>query len=116
MDRIRVRNSATGIASQAPTMPRKCGRIRSESTIKTSVRRKEMMADTRPFERAVKKPEEAILIPLNRKFTAKIRKPASASSKVAGSWVKTDTRGVALKTAASVMTTEDTITKRNEVR
>lgn len=41
----------------------------------TSVRQKEMIAETFPLESAVKKPEEAILIPLNRKLTANSGKP-----------------------------------------
>ena len=38
-----------------------------------------MIADTRPLDRAVKKPEEAILKPLNRKLKAKIRYSHSGS-------------------------------------
>ena len=66
-------------------MPKKCGRITKEMAMNTSVRQKEMIAETFPLESAVKKPEEAILIPLNRKLTANSGKPASARAKVSGS-------------------------------
>ena len=67
----RVRNSATGIASHAPVTPRNRGRISRDSTINTSVRKNEIIADTLPLDNAVKKPEDVILIPLNRKLMAK---------------------------------------------
>ena len=111
----RVRNSATGIASHAPVIPKNRGRVSRDSTINTRVRKNEMIADTRPLDRAVKKPEEAILKPLNRKLKAKIRKPASARAKVFGSWVKMDTSSVEVATAARVMRTDDAATKKNEV-
>lgn len=111
----RVRNSATGIASHAPVTPRNRGRISRDSTINTSVRKNEIIADTLPLDNAVKKPEDVILIPLNRKLMAKIRKPASARAKVSGSWVKMDTSSVEVATAARVMRTDDAATKRNEV-
>ena len=43
------------------------------------------------MDNAVKFPDETILIPLNKKLIAKIRKPVEASSKVCGSFVNTDT-------------------------
>ena len=104
------------MASQAPVILKNRGRMSRDSTINTRVRRNEMIADTRPLDRAVKKPEEAMLKPLNRKLKAKIRKPASASVKVSGSMVKTETRGVEEMTAIAVRATEEASTKRNEVR
>ena len=80
MDRSRVRNSAIGTASQAPLIPRNCGRISREIVVNTRVLAKEMIADTLPFDNAVKNPEERILNPQNRKFMANSRKPVTASS------------------------------------
>ena len=80
MDKSNVRNSATGTASQAPLIPRNCGRTSSEIVVNTRVLSKEMIADTLPFDSAVKNPEERILTPQNRKFMANSRKPVTASS------------------------------------
>ena len=65
-----VRNSATGMAIQAPLMPKIRGRIISEMTMNTSVLQKEIMAETFPLDNAVKNPDEVILIPLNKKLIA----------------------------------------------
>ena len=88
-------------------IPRKCGRITKEAAINTSVRQKEIAADTFPLERAVKKPEEAMFIPLNRKLIANSGNPASARAKVSGSWVKILTNEPAAVTAAMVRITEE---------
>ena len=76
----KVKSSATGTASQAPVIPRKFGRIRSEAAVNTSVRQNDIIADTFPFESYVKKPDETILIPLSKKLIANILKPVYASS------------------------------------
>ena len=60
------------MAAQTPPNLKNCGRIRSESTVKTNVRLKEIIAEILQFESAVKKPEEQMLKPLNRKLMAKI--------------------------------------------
>ena len=70
MDKSNVRNSATGTASQAPLIPRNCGRTSSEIVVNTRVLSEEMIADTLPFDSAVKNPEERILKPQNRKLIA----------------------------------------------
>ena len=90
-DRINVRNSAAGTASQTPVIPRKYGKVTRQITRKKSVLENEIIAETFPFDNAVKIPDEMMLIPLNKKFTAKMRNPTDASSKVAESLVKTDT-------------------------
>lgn len=74
-----------------------------------------MIADTLPFERAVKKPEDVIFNPLNRKLIAKILNPISASSNVAGSCVNTVMIQVASTSAITVRIIADTATKRNAI-
>lgn len=71
-----VRNSATGMASQAPVIPRNLGRIRRASVVNSRVRQKEMTAEVFPLDSAVKNPDDVMFRPLNRKFTAKRWKPA----------------------------------------
>ena len=83
--------------------------------INTYEQLRELDSDSNQLKTAVKKPEDVLLIPLNRKLMAKIRKPASARAKVSGSWVKMDTSSVEVATAARVMRTDDAATKRNEV-
>ena len=80
VDRSSVRNSATGMAIHAPVKSRKVGKINKLNTINTSVRQKEIIAEIRPLDKAVKNPEERILNPQNRKFMANSRKPVTASS------------------------------------
>ena len=77
-----VRNSATGMAIQAPLIPKIRGRINNEITIKTNVLQKEISADTFPLDNAVKNPEDVIFMPLNRKLMANSRNPTEASSQV----------------------------------
>ena len=62
-------SSAAEMASQTPSMSKKMGRISTAATWKTSVRRKEMAADTPPLPRAVKKEEPKIANPEKRKET-----------------------------------------------
>ena len=111
-----MRNSATGTASQAPYRPKKSGRINRSRTVNTSVLQKEINAETVPFDRAVKNPEEVIFTPLNRNPTEKILKPTEASWKVRVSLVNTATIGVDRKMAANPITIEETDTNRKEMR
>lgn len=89
VDRSSVKNSATGMAIHAPVKPRKVGKINKLNTINTSVRQKEIIAEIRPLDKAVKNPEEVMFKPLNRKLMAKILNPGAASRKVSASCVKT---------------------------
>ena len=77
-----VRNSATGMAIQAPLIPKIRGRINNEITIKTNVLQKEISADTFPLDSAVKNPEDVIFMPLNRKLMENNLNPTEASSQV----------------------------------
>ncbi len=70
------------MAIQAPLIPKICGRINNEITIKTNVLQKEISADTFPLDSAVKNPEDVIFMPLNRKLMANSRNPTEASSQV----------------------------------
>ena len=85
VDRSSVKNSATGMAIHAPVKPRKVGKINKLNTINTSVRQKEIIAEIRPLDKAVKNPEEVMFKPLNRKLMAKILNPGAASRKVSAS-------------------------------
>ena len=76
----RVQNSATGMAIHVPVIPKNFGRIRSDRTINPKVLQKEITAEMVPLDRAVKNPEDVMLMPLNRKLMANRRKPAAASS------------------------------------
>ena len=77
--KISVKNSETGTAIHTPVIPRIRGRISKHMTRKNRVLANDMMADTFPLDKAVNIPEDIILIPLNKKFIAKIRKPTDAS-------------------------------------
>lgn len=116
VDRSSVKNSATGMAIHAPVKPRKVGKINKLNTINTSVRQKEIIAEIRPLDKAVKNPEEVMFKPLNRKLMAKILNPGAASRKVSASCVKTETIGVDNVTAAIVRRTEEIPTKRKAIR
>ena len=107
-DKINVRNSAAGTASQTPVIPRKYGNVTRQITRKKSVLENEIIADTFPFDNAVKISDEMMLIPLNKKFNAKIRNPTDASLKVAGSLVRTDTINPEHRTDNTTMKTEQT--------
>ena len=54
------------MASQMPSPPMKCGRRRRAGRIRAKVREKEIMAETLPLEKAVKKAEEKMLRPAKR--------------------------------------------------
>ena len=75
-----MQNSATGIAIQAPIIPKKLGRISNDKTMNPSERQKEIIAETLPFDKAVKNPDDVMLIPLNKKLMEKIWNPVAASS------------------------------------
>ena len=95
------------MAIQAPVIPKIRGNIINERTINTNVLANEIIAETLPLDRAVKKPEDAILKPLNKKLTAKSLKPADASSYVRLSFVNTATTvGEKIMAAATIITDE----------
>ena len=96
-------------------MPNIFGRTNSDITIKTSVRLKEISADTFPFDNAVKNPEDVMLIPLNKKLMANILKPAEASSHVCCSFVKTVTITGENITATVTTNTEEIITNKKAI-
>lgn len=66
------------MASHTPVRPKILGSTSSEITINTHVRIKEIMAEVFPSESAVKKDDEKILNPLNKKVNEKIVKPSAA--------------------------------------
>ena len=66
--------SATVMAHQMPSTPKKTGRISTDADWNTSVRRNEMAAETAPLFSAVKKPEVKMLKPASRNDHANSRK------------------------------------------
>ena len=58
--------SATNTADQIPSMPKKTGKSRMQMTSNTSVRRKDIVAETLPLFSAVKKEDPNMLKPLSR--------------------------------------------------
>ncbi len=80
-----AKNSARTMDTQIPSLPINNGRIKTAATWNTSVRRNDMIADTGPLFRAVKKDEVQIPKPENRKeneytkkaLNVKSNKPAS---------------------------------------
>ena len=62
----RVTASATATAHQIPLMPNTIGSINTAASCITSVLRKDMVADTSPLPRPVKKPEPNTLNQQNR--------------------------------------------------
>ena len=71
----RARISATGTASQTPSSSQSQGRSKRLRIRNTKVRRKDRIADTTPLEKAVKRAEAKILIPVNRKLMENRAKP-----------------------------------------
>ena len=59
-------SSATVMAHQTPSKPKKRGKIKTAATSKTTVRRKEIAAETIPLFNAVKNEDAKILNPANR--------------------------------------------------
>ena len=74
-DAIAAISSATTMDIQIPSTPHTSGKSKIAAIWKTSVRRKEIAADTGPLFRAVKKPEPKIAKPAKRKEKENIRKP-----------------------------------------
>ena len=59
-------SSATVMAHQTPSKPKKRGKIKTAATSKTTVRRKEIAAETIPLFNAVKEDEPKILKQIKR--------------------------------------------------
>lgn len=66
IDRKKVKNSATGMASHTPVIPSRFGRVSRESRINTKVLQKEIIAEFLPSDKAVNSDEEYTLNPINR--------------------------------------------------
>ena len=60
--------------------PQMAGSVRSDSRIKTKVLVKDMTAEVFPSESAVKRADEKMLYPLNKKVTQNTEKPLTARS------------------------------------
>ena len=75
IETIRVINSAIGTANHTPLTPKIRGNVSSNSVISPNVRKKDMIADIFPLERAVKIAEVKIFIPQHRKLNEKIKNP-----------------------------------------
>lgn len=71
---MQAHTSATVIAHQMPSTPKKTGRSSTEAVWKISVRINEMAAETAPLLSAVKKEEPKMLNPASRKEKANSRK------------------------------------------
>ena len=71
------------MANHTPVICNNFGNVKSAKRINTKVREKEIRAEIRPLDKAVKKAEEKILKPLKRKLKAKIIKPFLAKEKTA---------------------------------
>lgn len=67
-------SSAVVIAHQMPSRSKKIGRIRTEIIWNTSVRRKEIVAETAPLLRAVKKADVKMLMPASKNEKENSRK------------------------------------------
>ena len=61
-----AKNSAMEREYQTPSTPKKIGKINTLAIWKTSVRKKEIAAETTPLFKAVKKEEPKMLNPLNK--------------------------------------------------
>ena len=73
--------SAIGIASHTPVTPNIFGNIKRKIVINPNVRKNEITADAFPLDNAVKKAEEKILPPENRKLNEKTGNPVFVISK-----------------------------------
>ena len=71
--------SAATMDSQIPSTPQISGNTSTAATWNTSVRRKEMAADTSPLFSAVKKEEPKMANPESRKAKEKIKKAWAVS-------------------------------------
>lgn len=77
--RITASSSAAGLASQIPVTPKRAGRARRQTIIKTKDLVKASTADTIPLFKAVNIPLEKILNPINKRAVVQIRFPVTAS-------------------------------------
>ena len=97
-----------GMANHTPVEWNNLGNVKSVKRINTKVREKEIRADIRPLDRAVKKAEANILKPLKRKLKEKIIKPFLAKEKTfILSWTKMETISVPKIKANEKITNED---------
>ena len=70
-----------GMANHTPVTSKNFGKIKREIIINPNVRKKEIVAETLPFDNAVNKAEAKILQPENRKPNEKIENPLLVISK-----------------------------------
>lgn len=77
---IIVMNSASGTASHTPVTPKIFGNVSNSIAISPKVRKKEIIADNFPFDKAVNAAEAKIFNPQNRKAKEKIKNPFPAIS------------------------------------
>ena len=75
IETIKVINSATGTANHTPFTSQIRGKVSSKSVISPNVRKKDIVADIFPLERAVKIAEVKIFIPQHKKLNDKIKNP-----------------------------------------
>ena len=73
-------NSAAGVASQIPFMPRRAGRTSIVISMNTKEREKARTAETMPLDRAVNIPLAKMLKPMKNNARVQIRFPVAASS------------------------------------
>ena len=72
---MNVKSSAMGIANHTPVTSQNWGSIKIKAVINPNVRKKDIIADTFPFDNAVNNADEKILQPENRKPKEKIVNP-----------------------------------------
>ena len=76
-----MKNSAAGIASHTPVTPNNSGKTKREIPINPNVRKKDIIADALPFDKAVNKAEAKTLQPEKRNPKEKILNPFLVISK-----------------------------------
>ncbi len=76
-----MNNSAIGIANHTPVTPKNPGKTKRKIKINPNVRKKDIIAETLPFDNAVNKAEAKILLPENRNPNEKIENPLLVISK-----------------------------------
>lgn len=69
------------MANHTPVTPKNSGKIKRKIKINPNVRKKDIVADTLPFDNAVNKAEAKILQPENRNPNEKIENPLLVISK-----------------------------------
>ena len=80
IETIVVINYAIGTAIHTPLTPQIRGNVSRNSVISPNVRKKDIIADIFPLERAVKTAEAKIFIPQHKKLNEKIINPFFAIS------------------------------------